>query len=94
MTESNTSGDSQKPQVTQRYPDEPEGRERVRWRRERALLTQVELANKAKVSLRTIFNVETKTKFRPRMDTRKRLLIALEIPLEDHYQIFGPFPRR
>lgn len=72
--------------------------ERIRNRREALCMTQDELAAKAGVSVRTIYNIEhmgaKKNPRTPRLPTRKRILEVLDIPVTEHYVIFGPLPRR
>jgi transcriptional regulator with XRE-family HTH domain len=50
-------------------------------------LLQATLARKSGVSLRTISYIEAGAA--PRMQTRRKLLKALGIPLERHFDIFG-----
>jgi transcriptional regulator with XRE-family HTH domain len=52
-------------------------------------LSQSKLAKKSGVALRTIRAIEL-GKTRARMDTRRRLVAALEKPLSEHGLLFGP----
>ena len=54
---------------------------RVRELRENRLMTQAQLARKAKVALRTIHSVEKGMNCR--MDTKRKILLALGLSLED-----------
>ena len=54
--------------------------------RQDQLLTQAQLAQKAKLSLRTIYSIE---KGMPcRMDTKRKLLKALGVPFERNREVF------
>ena len=53
-------------------------RNRVRELRENKLMTQAQLARKAKVALRTIHSVEKGMNCR--MDTKRKILLALGLP--------------
>jgi len=64
---------------------------RVRELREDKLMTQAQLARKAKVALRTIHSVEKGMNCR--MDTKRKILLALGMSFEDKDQVF-PSPRR
>jgi DNA-binding XRE family transcriptional regulator len=61
-------------------------RNRVRELRENKLMTQAQLAKKAKVALRTIHSVEKGMNCR--MDTKRKILLALGIPFENKDQVF------
>ena len=70
---------------------------RVRELRENRLLTQAQLARKAKVALRTIHSVEKGLNCR--MDTKRKILLALGLRFEDKDHVFpsrrpSPEPRR
>jgi DNA-binding XRE family transcriptional regulator len=64
---------------------------RVRELREHKLMTQAQLARKAKVALRTIHSVEKGMNCR--MDTKRKILLALGLSFEDKDQVF-PSARR
>ena len=59
---------------------------RVRELRENKLMTQAQLARKAKVALRTIHSVEKGMNCR--MDTKRKILLALGLSFEDKDQVF------
>ena len=59
---------------------------RVREVRENRLMTQAQLARKAKVALRTIHSVEKGLNCR--MDTKRKILLALGLRFEDRHQVF------
>lgn len=59
---------------------------RVRELRENRLMTQAQLARKAKVALRTIHSVEKGMNCR--MDTKRKILLALGLRFEDKDQVF------
>lgn len=61
---------------------------RLRIERERALMTQEELAAKARVGARIVSYAENGKRVSIR--TKKRLLDALGIPHDRHEDIFGP----
>jgi DNA-binding XRE family transcriptional regulator len=61
-------------------------RNRVRELRENKLMTQAQLAKKAKVALRTIHSVEKGMNCR--MDTKRKILLALGVPFEHKGQVF------
>jgi DNA-binding XRE family transcriptional regulator len=63
-------------------------RNRVRELRENRLMTQAQLARKAKVALRTIHSVEKGMNCR--MDTKRKILLALGLRFEDRDQVFPP----
>jgi len=63
-------------------------RNRVREVREHRLMTQAELARKARVALRTIHSVEKGMKCR--LQTKRKLLSALEMLFADRDQVFPP----
>ena len=66
-------------------------RNRVRELREHRLMTQAQLARKAKVALRTIHSVEKGMNCR--MDTKRKILLALGLSFEDKDQVFPPVAR-
>ena len=66
----------------------PVRRNRVRELRENRLMTQAQLAKKAKVALRTIHSVEKGMNCR--MDTKRKILLALGLRFEDKDQVFPP----
>jgi DNA-binding XRE family transcriptional regulator len=59
---------------------------RVRELRENRLMTQAQLARKAKVALRTIHSVEKGMNCR--MDTKRKILLALGLRFEDKDRVF------
>jgi DNA-binding XRE family transcriptional regulator len=59
---------------------------RVRELRENRLMTQAQLARKAKVALRTIHSVEKGMNCR--MDTKRKILLALGMRFEDKEYVF------
>ncbi len=61
-------------------------RNRVRELREDRLMTQAQLAKKAKVAFRTIHSVEKGMNCR--MDTKRKILLALGMRFEDKDQVF------
>lgn len=63
---------------------------RVRELRQNRLMTQRELARKARVSLRTIHSVEKGV--RCRMDTKRKILLALGLRFEDKDFVFPQHP--
>ncbi len=65
---------------------QPRKRNRVRELRENKLMTQAQLAKKAKVALRTIHSVEKGMNCR--MDTKRKILLALGMRFEDKDQVF------
>ncbi|MBW2396893.1 MAG: helix-turn-helix transcriptional regulator [Deltaproteobacteria bacterium] len=65
---------------------------RVRELRENRLMTQAQLARKAKVALRTIHSVEKGMNCR--MDTKRKILLALGMRFEDKDQVFPSAHRR
>ena len=64
---------------------------RVRELRENRLMTQAQLARKAKVALRTIHSVEKGMNCR--MDTKRKIPLALGLSFEDKDQVFPPISR-
>ena len=64
---------------------------RVRELRENKLMTQAQLARKAKVALRTIHSVEKGMNCR--MDTKRKILLALGMSFEEKDQVFPPTRR-
>ncbi len=67
----------------------PVRKNRVRELRENRLMTQAQLARKAKVALRTIHSVEKGMNCR--MDTKRKILLALGLRFEDKDQVFPPY---
>ena len=67
---------------------EPVRKNRVRELRENRLMTQAQLARKAKVALRTIHSVEKGMNCR--MDTKRKILLALGMRFEDKDYVFPP----
>jgi DNA-binding XRE family transcriptional regulator len=65
---------------------------RVRELRENKLMTQAQLARKAKVALRTIHSVEKGMNCR--MDTKRKILLALGLSFEEKDQVFPPILRQ
>ena len=65
---------------------------RVRELREDRLMTQAQLARKAKVALRTIHSVEKGMNCR--MDTKRKILLALGMRFEDKDKVFPSGMRR
>ncbi len=65
-------------------------RNRVRELREDKLMTQAQLAKKARVALRTIHSVEKGMNCR--MDTKRKILLALGVPFEQKRQVFRRRP--
>ena len=65
---------------------------RVRELREDRLMTQAQLARKAKVALRTIHSVEKGMNCR--MDTKRKILLALGARFEDKDHVFPPIRQR
>jgi DNA-binding XRE family transcriptional regulator len=61
---------------------------RVREMRENKLMTQAQLARKARVALRTIHSVEKGMNCR--MDTKRKILLALGLRFEDKDLVFPP----
>ena len=49
-------------------------------------MTQVQLAKKARVAVRTIQSIEKG--MRCRMDTKRKLLLALDLSLDQRHQVF------
>jgi len=64
---------------------------RVRELRENKLMTQAQLARKARVALRTIHSVEKGMNCR--MDTKRKILLALGLRFEDKDMVFPPVKR-
>lgn len=62
---------------------------RVREIRENRLMTQAQLARKAKVALRTIHSVEKGMNCR--MDTKRKILLALGMRFEDKDRVFPSY---
>ena len=65
---------------------------RVREIRENRLMTQAQLARRAKVALRTIHSVEKGMNCR--MDTKRKILLALGMRFEDKEFVFPSLLRR
>jgi len=65
---------------------------RVRELRENRLMTQAQLARKARVALRTIHSVEKGMNCR--MDTKRKILLALGLRFEDKEYVFPSGARR
>ncbi len=63
-------------------------RNRVREIREHKLMTQSQLARKARIALRTIHSVEKGLNCR--MDTKRKILLALGLRFEDKDLVFPP----
>ena len=59
--------------------------------RENKLMTQAQLARKARVALRTIHSVEKGMNCR--MDTKRKILLALGLAFEDKDMVFPPLRR-
>lgn len=55
-------------------------------------MSQERLARKARVAVSTITKIE-RDGHRPRLDTRRRLLRALDCPFDLHLLVFGGPPR-
>ena len=66
----------------------PEKKNRVREIREHKLMTQQQLARKARIALRTIHSVEKGLACR--MDTKRKILLALGLRFEDKDLVFPP----
>jgi DNA-binding XRE family transcriptional regulator len=66
--------------------DKTTRRNRVRELRENKLMTQAQLAKKARVALRTIHSVEKGMNCR--MDTKRKILLALGLRFEDKGKVF------
>jgi len=64
---------------------------RVRELRENRLMTQAQLARKARVALRTIHSVEKGMNCR--MDTKRKILLALGMRFEDKEYVFPSHAR-
>ena len=64
---------------------------RVREMRENKLMTQSQLARKARVALRTIHSVEKGMNCR--MDTKRKILLALGLRFEDKELVFPSLRR-
>ena len=64
----------------------------LRAQREILGIDRMTLACKSGVGLRTIVAIEI-GESSPRLDTRRKLLQALRIPLREHIRIFGPLPK-
>ena len=75
-------------EMDQREPRVPN---RVRELRENKLMTQAQLARKAKVALRTIHSVEKGMNCR--MDTKRKILLALGLSFEDKDHVFPSLTR-
>lgn len=78
--------------VTPMSEDDPcHNGNRVRVLRERLLLSQVQLARKAKVTLRTIHNIEKGLNCR--MDTKRRIILAFGLRIEHKNYVFPLKPK-
>jgi DNA-binding XRE family transcriptional regulator len=66
----------------------PEKKNRFREIREHKLMTQQQLARKARIALRTIHSVEKGLNCR--MDTKRKILLALGLRFEDKDLVFPP----
>ena len=66
----------------------PVKKNRVREIREHKLMTQQQLARKARIALRTIHSVEKGLACR--MDTKRKILLALGLRFEDKDLVFPP----
>ncbi len=69
-------------QAFRRYPNN------VRKLREQLLMSKAELARKASLSALTIDRVESGHKCR--MDTKRKIILALGLKISDKDQVFGP----
>jgi len=76
--------DEQQPVVE----EQPVVTNRVREIREHKLMTQSQLARKARIALRTIHSVEKGLNCR--MDTKRKILLALGLRFEDKDLVFPP----
>jgi DNA-binding XRE family transcriptional regulator len=72
-------------QVVEEFPEKAN---RVREIREHKLMTQSQLARKARIALRTIHSVEKGLNCR--MDTKRKILLALGLRFEDKDLVFPP----
>ncbi len=79
-------GNGHQPEYMQAQSQQSKKRNRVRELRENKLMTQAQLAKKAKVALRTIHSVEKGMNCR--MDTKRKILLALGLRFEDKNQVF------
>jgi DNA-binding XRE family transcriptional regulator len=68
--------------------EKPVPTNRVREIREHKLMTQSQLARKARIALRTIHSVEKGLNCR--MDTKRKILLALGLRFEDKDLVFPP----
>ena len=68
--------------------EQPVVKNRVREIREHKLMTQSQLARKARIALRTIHSVEKGLNCR--MDTKRKILLALGLRFEDKDLVFPP----
>jgi transcriptional regulator with XRE-family HTH domain len=68
---------------------EPEVTHNLRTLRKQASLTQKELARRARVGLRTIYDIEA-GRSSGRRDVRRKLLSALGVEQYKHPDVFGP----
>lgn len=74
----------------------------IREARHRKGWTQLVLAQRAGVALRTVHSIEKwhssgtgkKPHLNPRVDVRRRLLKALDVPFEQHIEMFPSQPKR
>ena len=74
--------------MEQQSSSRPIQQHRVRELRENRLMTQAQLARKAKVALRTIHSVEKGMNCL--METKRKILLALGLRFEDKDQVFPP----
>ena len=79
-------GEYREPEAMQHSESSATPINRVREMRENRLMTQAQLARKAKVALRTIHSVEKGLNCR--MDTKRKILLALGLRFEDRHQVF------
>ena len=66
--------------------EKPASKNRVREIREHKLMTQSQLARKARIALRTVHSVEKGLNCR--MDTKRKILLALGLRFEDKDLVF------
>jgi len=69
------------------YPGEYRPRNRVRELRESKLMTQAQLAKRAKLAVRTIQSIEKG--MRCRMFSKRKILLALDLTLSEISQVFS-----
>jgi DNA-binding XRE family transcriptional regulator len=78
--------------MTETAPSEARPSNRVREFRENRLMTQAQLARKAKLALRTIHSVEKGMNCR--IDTKRKILVALGVSFEHKDHVFPPNSRK